>query len=227
MGAVTEPFRQAVYAASGFVSSFIPTIINDLARAMDDKERRTITTDSFLKSVLQRAQSRIPVLRERLEPQVTTLGEERERVGNVFEVMLDPTRPSPGVKAPLVEELRRLWDLGHKVTPSLLGDRKGFDVLTPEQNTELWKRAGQITNEKLSKRIILPDYPDLGDEEKAKIVKDFVAKSQISARAEMVLTLTRGLTQDALNQKLKKLKASGLMTKQVFDKYLELQTPTQ
>lgn len=215
MGAITDPERNAEYAVSSFISSFIPTIINDVARATDPKERRA-------ENVIQRAQSRIPVLRQKLEPQVTALGERRERVGNALEVMLDPTRPSPDVSTSVVEELRRLWDSGQKVSPTLLGDKKGFKGLSQKENTELWELAGKMTNDKLTALFSREAYIKLSEEDKAKQVEKIVSQSKLYARAGMALKLTEGLKREELKDKLSSLKEGGLITKEVFDKYLQL-----
>ena len=216
MKAIAEPERNSQYFASSFLSSFIPTIINDIARSKDPKERRS-------ESVLQRMQSRIPMLRERLEPQVTVLGEERARVGNALEVIIDPTRPSPDVSDALVQEIRRLFDAGFReAAPTLLGDRKGFKALSQKQNTQLWKRAGQITHDKLTNLIILPEYQLASDEEKSKTIGKFVNQAKISARAEMAIELIRGLSGEELTQKLKELKEGKLINQQVFKKIQEL-----
>jgi hypothetical protein len=213
--AVSDPARSAPYVASSLVGSTVPTLIGDVARATDTKERRT-------EAIFDRLISRIPGARETLEPQVSALGEEIETRGNPLEIMADPTRPSPTTTTPLISELRRLWDAGYKVSPTLLGDKKGYDVLTSEQNTELWKRSGQILNEKASKLIEIDAYKKADDEQRSKELDKFVDKSKINARAEMVLKLTQGLQGDELKKKLSELKAGGLMTKDVFNKYLEI-----
>ena len=215
LSAITDPERNAKSAVSNFISSFVPTIISDVARAKDPKERRAET-------VLERIQTRIPLLREKLEPQVTVLGEEKERIGNPLEVMADPTRPSKEIKTPVIEELRRLTDEGFAVSPTLLGDKTGYAGLSRKQNTELWKRAGAITDGKLENLFKSQKYRNLDDDEKAKIVETFIEKSKNSARAELVLTLTQGLEGEALKNKLSELKQNKLMTRDVFNLYQDL-----
>lgn len=215
LSAVMDPERNAEYVASSFLSSFVPTIINDVARSVDPMERRPET-------VFQRIQSRIPFLREKLEPQVTSLGKEQERIGNPAEVMLDPTRPSEIVSTPLVTELRRLTDAGYKVSPTLLGDKKGYDVLTQKQNTELWKRSGQVAQGKLKGLLTLPSYKKATDEEKAKAVEKVIATAKVVTRAEMAIKLTEGLSGKPLMDKLSELKTGGLLTRDVYSLYLEL-----
>ena len=136
--------------------------------------------------------------------------------------MIDPTRPSDAVSDPVVSEIRRLSDVGFQSTPTLLGDKNGFKSLTPEQNTELWKRAGQLLKGKLDNLIQSPQYKKMDDEQKSKTIQDFSDKAKVIARAETVVQLTLGKTGDALKSELSRLKTGGLMTKEVFNKYIEI-----
>lgn len=214
--AITDPERSFETFFTSMAGSTVPTIIADLARATDVVERKN-------KGPLERIKSRIPFLREELEPAITALGGEVPRYGgNPLESMIDPSRPSEIKDTPVVNELRRLWDAGYKVSPTLLGDKSGYDSLTPEQNTDLWERAGKITESKLNNLFQLADYKNLGDDEKAKLVEDFVDKSKLFARVEKVLQVTEGLGSQELLDKLSELKKSGLMTRQVFAEYQRL-----
>jgi hypothetical protein len=212
---ISDPARSAQSVAGSTLASSIPTIIADIGRATDTTERRA-------NEIFEKFQARIPGVRETLEPQVTVLGEEKETVGNPLEIMADPTRPSPAQSTPLVQEFRRLWDAGFQVSPTLLGDKRGYVSLTSEQNTQLWKKAGEIINSKLSNLIKSPEYQKLPDDEKAKYIDNFVDKSKTNARVGMVIGLTEGLQGEELKVKLSELKSSGLMTREVFNKYLEL-----
>lgn len=212
---ISDPARYAKSYVSSQMASVIPTFVGDVARATDSMERRT-------NDIFDRFFAKIPGVRETLEPQIDVLGQERETVGNPLEIMADPTRPSPSKSSPVIEELRRLWDAGQKVSPTLLGDKAGYGGLTPEQNTNLWKRAGEITNQKLNSLFSKEEYKKLSDEEKGKITNTIVDKSKIVARAEAVIELTQGLQGEELKAKLSELKKSGLMTNEVFKKYMEL-----
>lgn len=215
VSAITDPERNAAYVLQSTISSLIPTLSSDIARVFDPLERRRETLIDALKA-------RVPGAKRTLEPQITVLGEERERVGNVLEVLADPTRPSEEISTPLINEFRRLWDLDYRISPTLLGDKKGYDVLTSEENTELWKRAGEITNEKLSNLIATDKYDKLFDEAKAKKIEEFVRKSKIAGSAEMIIELTKDLTEKELKIKLSELKAGKILTQNVYNKYLKL-----
>ncbi|MFI5241165.1 MAG: hypothetical protein ACHQUA_01895 [Microgenomates group bacterium] len=215
VGALNDPERFASGYLGQLTSSVIPTLVSDVARAGDPLERRTET-------IPQRLQARIPGARQGLEPQVDVLGREKERIGNPLEVLFDPSRPSKDISTPVVLELRRLTDTGLNISPTLLGDKKGFKGLSPKENTRLWERAGDITNEKLESLFKSVKYNDLSDEEKGKIVEGFIDKSKVNARAELAIELTDGLKGEQLKQKLSELKAGGLLTQEVFKKYQEL-----
>ena len=213
--AINDPDRFADAYFGNLTASFVPTISADIARAKDLTERRART-------VIERVEARIPFLREALEPKVDVLGKEVKVGGNILETMADPTRPSKDVSTPLVEELRRLTTAGFKVSPTLLGDKNGYKSLTLEQNTDLWKRAGEIISNKLENLTKNQKYLDLPDDKRAKVIEDFVEKSKLIARAEKVLELTSGLSGSNLKAELSKQKEGGLMTREVYNKYLEL-----
>jgi len=213
--AISDPARSAEYVAGSTLASTIPTLVSDIARATDTKERRAQT-------IMDKFQARIPGVRQGLEPYVNVLGQEQERIGNPLEVMFDPTRPSPEKSNPVTQELQRLWDSGFKVSPTLLGDKKGYAILTPKQNTELWVKSGQITNDKLQNLLNLEQYQKLPDDKRAKVVEDIVANAKLAARVLMIMELMDGLSGDELKNKLSELKASDLMTREVFNNYMKL-----
>lgn len=213
--AISDPARSAKSVAGSTLASTIPTIVSDVARATDTRERRA-------NEIFEKFQARIPGVRETLEPQVDVLGQERGTVGNPLEIMADPTRPSPAQSSPVINELRRLWDVGQKVSPTLLGDKAGYQGLTKEQNTELWKKAGEITNAKLTSLFSKEEYQKLDEEKKGKTVDSIIDKSKISARAGMAIELTQDLQGEELKNKLSELKASGLLTQEVFNLYKQI-----
>lgn len=213
--ALNDPQRSGEGYLGSVLSSAVPTIISDVARGTDPVDRRPET-------ILQRIQARVPGLRQNLEPRVDVLGEEVKRAGNFFAVMADPTRPSPEKNTPLLKELRRLQDAGYKVSPTKLGDKKGFPALTRELNTDLWKRAGEITRNKLLRLIQLEEYKKLEDDLKTKKITEVIDWAKLISRTEKVLELTEGLTGTVLKKKLSELKEGKLLNGEVLNKYMEL-----
>lgn len=211
---LSDPSRSPELYASNLISSFIPTIMGDIARAKDVTERKV--TGLWGKAI-----SKIPILREKLQPQVDVLGQERKRPTGWLSSLIDPSRPSMVMSSPVTLELRRLWDAGHDVSPTQLGDKNGYKTLTQEQNTALWKRSGELLNNKLKGLIKFKAYEELSDDEKAKVIDSFVDKAFLTARANFVVEMTQGLSGEELKKELAKLKGN-LLTKEVFREFLKI-----
>ena len=215
LDALNDPSRFVQGYFANTIASVVPTLVGDLAKSFDDVERRS-------PGILERIKSKIPGLRQTLEPQVTNLGQYRVPGGNWIETLIDPSRPSNILSSPVSDELRRMTDAGYNVSPTQLGDKNGYAVLSPQENTTLWKKSGELIDHKLGNLVKLDQYKKLSDEKKAKIIEDIVAKSKVVARIQAVMDLTHGLEGPALKQKLGELKKGGLMTQEVFDGYLKL-----
>ena len=215
---VTDPERSATFVAGGMVSSIIPTIVSDVARATDTKERKAST-------IQERVKKRIPGARQTLEPSVNVLGEERGPTANPLELMIDPTRPSKEISTPVIDELRRLWDQGWEVSPNQLGTRDGYDVLTPEENTELWKRAGSLTKDGLSQLIENENYDKLPDDIKADAITQIVSGTQKAAKIEMVVKKLEGIDDKKLTKLIFDLRKSGLADQDIIPIALSKRNP--
>jgi len=186
---------------SSMAGSAVPTIVADIARAFDEIERRT-------EGPAQRVQIRVPGLREKLPPKIDVFGQDLPRYGgNVLETMIDPSRPSKIKQDVVVDELRRLFDKDIKVTPTLLGDKMGFDILTTEENTQLWRRSGELTYKTLQAWIESDEYKKIdNDFAKGKTIEVIVSKTKAAAKAEMVsIKLSQGVS-------VIELAESGLLT---------------
>ena len=199
--ALTTPERSFENWFSSMAGSGVPTIVADIARAQDDIERRS-------EGPLQRVQSRIPGLREKLPPRVNVFGQDLPRYGgNVLEVMIDPSRPSKINRDIVVDELRRLADNDIKVTPTLLGDKHGFKILSVEENTQLWRRSGELTYKLLMAWIDTDAYRGISNDfAKGQTVDAIVSRAKAAAKAEIVsIKLAQGVG-------IVELAEDGLMT---------------
>lgn len=217
ISAIQDPERSFGGFASSLSGSIVPTIVSDISRALDPYERRT-------ESPIQRTISRIPIFRRSLEPKVDTLGNKVE-TPNLFEVMADPTRPgnpSSKEKDPVVDELRRLMDSGYPVTPTQLGNRVGYESLTPEQNTWMWEKGGQYTRDQIEEVMSRPSYQKYDDEIKAKLIDDAVQDAKVEARARVVMRALEGLSEPERKAKLAEMKDDKLLTQQVYNLYRSL-----
>jgi hypothetical protein len=212
--AINDPARSAEGYLKSIVSSIIPTIVSDVARSSDPKERRN-------ESILQSLQARLPFFREMLEPRINVLGQEKDRQGNIFEVMADPSRPSRDISSKAVVELRRLWDKGYRISPTLLGDKEGYKALSQQQNTLLWKMSGGLIRKTLETVVTKKKYYDLNDDDKSSLIKHIISESQDTARVYMTVKETGNLKGDSLTAKLIDLRKGGLVNRTVLKKYFE------
>ncbi|MCK5610274.1 hypothetical protein KAR91_50845 [Candidatus Pacearchaeota archaeon] len=178
--ALVDPERSFENWFTSMAGSVVPTIVADIARAGDETERLS-------KGPAERFKSRVPGLRETLPPKIDVFGQDLPRYGgNVLEVMADPTRPAKIRNDVVVDELRRLFDKDVKVSPTLVGDKFGYKVLTPEENTQLWRRAGDLTYKVLQAMVNSEAYRGLNDFAKGQKIEQFVGKVREAAKMEMV-----------------------------------------
>jgi len=211
VSALVEPDRSLESFTSSMAGMVVPTILADIARATDRTERRVTGLGG------QRVMSRFPVARWYLEPSITVLGQDLPRYGgNIIQVMVDPTRPCKVKQDVVVDEVRRLWDLGYRTAaPTLLGDRKGYKALTANQNTELWRRAGEVSYVKMFESMRSPEYQYVNDEAKAKLLADAVEDGKLLARTEMAYALLSPMAPDQRLRKMFELRESGLIVNTV------------
>jgi ParB-like chromosome segregation protein Spo0J len=209
--ALTDPERSADEWFESMAGSMVPTIVADIARASVDKEVRQ-------DGAIQRIQSRIPGLRGKLPNKVDVFGQDLPRYGgNVLEVMLDPSRPAKIRNDVVVDELRRLADKDIRVTPTLLGGKDGFDILTDEENTEMWRMNGDLVYRSLQSIITSRAYPLLAsDFQRKKQIEQVVQLTRKAARFKMVgIKLRQGFA-------IEELIESGLMSSNETLEMIEL-----
>lgn len=213
--ALSDPERYGTPFFSSFIGSWIPTIVADVARATDDYERRS-------PGLLGKLYSRIPGLRETLQPQVDTFGNEIETPSAV-RVMADATRSSD-IKSGdnVTKELRRLMDAGYPATPTQIGPRDGYKSLTGEQNTQLLKMSGKLEKVRLAKLMESEAYKKADDEMKERAIQREVDRAKVEARARVVYDAVIGLSKQERVQKLIQMKDDKLLTKQVYSAYQSL-----
>jgi hypothetical protein len=166
--------------------------------------------------------SRIPILRQILEPAIDVLGREIVRAENFAATMADPTRSSTMRNDPMVNEIRRLDNLDFSIQTTQLGKKTGYDSLTPEENTQLWKDAGQGAYNKIFDLMADENYEGIPDDVKAKRINKFINDSKDLARISMAIQKTEGLEGDSLKKQLTAMVEDGLLTRELYDKYLRL-----
>jgi len=203
--ALVDPEQSFETWFTSMAGSVVPTIVADIARAQDDISRRAVGPK-------ERIQSRIPFYRRGLPPKIDVFGQDLPRYGgNVLETMADPTRPSKIRQDVVVDELRRLFDKEIKVSPTLLGDKAGYDILSKEENTQLWQRAGELTYKGLLALMSGENYKESNDMAKGVLINQITETAKTSAKLEIVnIKVGQGTT-------IMELAENGLFTIEEFE----------
>jgi hypothetical protein len=174
MQALNEPGRYLENFAKSQISSVIPTLSNDIATAIDPKQRQS-------DSVPDAVRSRIPVLRQGLNPAQDVYGNTLDRKTSALGTLVNPFRPSQAITNNVKSEVDRLHsvDPNNKdlsITPTTID--KSIQVnkqtvnLTDQQRYDLQKKVGQAVQDAWGKLIQTPEYKALDDTGKAKALSN-------------------------------------------------------
>jgi len=218
MEAVMDPKRSWNGYASSMAGSIVPTLISDIARSIDSNERRTATP-------MQRIKSRIPGLRQTLEPKVNAFGEEVETPA-FFTTLLNPTRPTEpttDLNDPVLKEMQKLRDEGYLVAPAQLGPSKGYKSLSPEENTKLWRIAGMAGKNQVDQLMKMKGWNDMDGEQKERTISNSIQDITTEARARIVVEAVSDLEGNEKKKRLKEMVEDGLLTKSVYKIYVDLE----
>lgn len=161
------------------IQSFVPSIITETAQTIDPKKRR-------IEGAVEALQSGVPFLREQLEPQVGITGEEIESGELSLNKFFNPLRIIPKSKSPVIKEMLRLRQEGYNTAPSFVGDKKGYDILTQEENTAIWKKQGKYVKKIADAVIDTKEYQAQKDLLKAFTLKNLTKLSHGLAYAEII-----------------------------------------
>lgn len=164
LNAVTDPQRYGRSWVGNTASSFIPNIIKDTAKSVDDKSRELNTVGDYVKAG-------IPGLRNTLTPRRDVLGNiiKQEPTGvNAFVDLFNSKTPTNNL---IANEMGRLYSLGlTDAIPSKIDKNQtilGKKVkLTPEQLDRLESISGGAIKQGLSALIQSPAYQSMDDDQK-------------------------------------------------------------
>lgn len=171
VNAITDPARYGKSYAGQLVSSPIPNIIKDAAKASDTSQRETNT-------VLDYAKAGTPGLRQTLIAKRDTLGNIMPQEPTGVGAFVDLFNSKTPISNTVVNELSRLNAVGNNSTPSKLTPSqtilKQKVKLTFEQLDKLEAGVGEVLRPRLEQLIASPAYQQLDDESKAKAIDNTV-----------------------------------------------------
>lgn len=157
-----------------------------LTRAVDETVRAPETLGEDIKA-------QTPGLSQQVRPRLSALGEEATRETGLGEIpaflsnFLSPVDIRETRTTPLKEELLRLQDQVQIGFPSKTITIKNKKIeLTPDEQTELLKIAGEAIKKRLEKAMESTRWENLPDEKKVEFIEDVVREERKKARAKLI-----------------------------------------
>lgn len=169
--AVKDPQRALQSKVNGTAGTVIPSAINDVAVALDSKQRQVSSPKDAI-------QARIPGARNLLPVKQDVYGNELDRKTGAVSSVINPLRPSDdkSQKNSVVSEVSRLKNVDRTnkdlhVTPTPVGktlEVEGQKIkLNDKQRYDLQKQVGQMTQKTWGELIKTDKYKALDDAGKA------------------------------------------------------------
>lgn len=218
---IDDPERYSSYLPN-LAASAIPTIVSDVAKATDSKQRVS-RGESFVDNFKTRAQNRTPGARNELPVNIDALGNQVDRAAGPLESMIDPTRPSEDISDEITKEMRRLYDAGYtKAAPTKIGTSKGYASLTPKEEQVFYETVGSQVKVTIQKIMEQPLYKDLSDSDRETLLSKYIEKAKSKGAAVYAMQATDGMSEKERIEVLKTLKSDGIFNTDVMREYGKL-----
>lgn len=189
VNAITDPGRYGKSYIGNSISSVIPNVIKDTAKAFDSTVREA-------NSVMDYAKMGVPGLRN-------TLLEKRDALGNVMQqepsgpaAYVDLFNSKTPISNPVVNELARLNTEGYGATPSKLTPEQTINkkkhTLTPEQLNVLEAGVGETLVPLLEELMATKAYQGMTDDKKQKTIDQLVTNVRSQYKDANAATILSG-----------------------------------
>lgn len=193
----SDMFENAAKVAGEFPSSFIPTLWNNAGQFTDEYKRVSYdATDAYFKTNVNKILAKIPGLRNTLEKQIDTFGNEQKQYknGNDFwSTFINPGYNSTYDPTPLQEEILRVYnETGDKgvfpiTAASSVTYKNEATKLNPKQRMTYQKASGEYVTQILAGLIESDAYKNFDDTQKATVLKEVIADSNTLGKAAVGL----------------------------------------
>lgn len=169
--ALRNPGSATEKMATQFGRSLVPTIVGDVAQAIDSTQRRPT-------GVVEGIQSKIPGASMGLPEKLTPLG---DPVKNQPLAAVDLFNSKPEVDHPVVKELVRL-NVGlsepNQVIKYRIDKREVSERLSVEDHNALIKHEGDAIKGQLERTMAKPRYETADDEQRTEMLEDAITKGR-------------------------------------------------
>ena len=216
---ITDVLRSAAYSQTnpavgvateigeGFISQFVPTLLGQIARTIDDTRRSTFADKNKgfpgLQKLLQQQGNKVPGLSQGNVPYLNVWGE-TEDTGNMLVRLLE-NAVSPGYIAKKTggsteAELKRLHEAGYEgVLPGMVEKSAKIKdkYVTADQWVNMQTERGKTAKSVLDSFIGTEQYNAMSDDEKAEFVKKVLELSADAGKVAGGGTAISGAYKDA------------------------------
>ena len=177
-------------------ASFVPTLAKSMADAIDNTSKKTYDRQNPLYQIYGQAAARIPFLKNTLDSNVTTLGEDKKMYGDtegfarIFNTFFNPSLVSKDVAGEVGKEIMDVYShTGEKsIFPQVAVRYMDYDIngdgvvervnLSNKQQTELQKVMGKIAAEGINGLLRFDGYNNASYEEKSKALISLIEYSK-------------------------------------------------
>ena len=196
----------------GEPSKFVSSLLGQFAQLGDDTRRRTYVNGDYLQTVKNEVKSKIPVLRNSLEPVVDVLGRDVRNDNSFFNTFLNPANYYADNADDVANEIYSLYNsTGDK---SLIPPQAPYSVsykgndyrLTQEDITNYQRTTGKIIYDGVESLMNNPAYKNMSDEDKAEVYEDIYGYAQEMAKKDVI----PGYKVSNTIEEARKAKSSGL-----------------
>jgi hypothetical protein len=172
LAVLTDPVKNKPSRFVGSeLGSFIPNIVKDTAKVFDPYQRES-------NGIMDTIQSSIPFLRNKLLPKRDVLGKIIPNQLTGVLPFVDLFNSQKPVDNPVVNELKRLYDMGLSATPSKLSPNQTLlgqkIILNPQLLDQLESQSGGKISFVLDKLVTSKEYQMASDETKKKYIDTIV-----------------------------------------------------
>jgi hypothetical protein len=171
----------------------IPTFSKQIADMIDGTQRQTYVKGEPVKTALNSAKAKIPVVSKKLDPTVDTMGRNIQKYGgknNAFNVLLNPANVNTKNISSAAKEVYKVYSETDDKT--MLPRVAPYSIdklpLSTKQRADYQKIGGELVEKSINELIKNDDYKDLSNKDKAVVISKIVSYSSNKAKSKALKT---------------------------------------
>lgn len=170
-----DPVSGAIDIMLNEPAKFTPTLLSQIAQAIDGNARTTYVYGNELATALNTLKSKIPGLRETLPLATNTLGDPKQFNESVFDVFVNPSNYSTDISTEATDWMYDIYkDTGNKsvlppVAPNYIDYKKERYPFTPQEKEGYQQLTGSIINDGVETLLNSP-FADINGEDAEKFI---------------------------------------------------------